>query len=368
MSGETVYRLWNAVEPAGDAVQSTSDASNACGVPGGEQTVHLTERVGIWLLTARAGVNANGESAQVAALKRELLHCNDISNAVGGLTSDISEARRLAARYMTALWTQENDISWWQTNSEYLAQPWFIQEYAQARGWLPAPQPGVMTPYYVLMPESGAASECVHMRIERHTGAPAQGEVYIEAAPEVLPGALMRTLHCAQVDPGRYVRRVREVHGCIIDRAVEVGMALLEAGYRLSVQERALRDGILEGSYEPMHRYWIYESSQPELLYIGYPWEAKLHNYVRRAGGYWNGRRMEILVCQVDALEELALRYGFRFTSEARRRLDTWREASMQATIYRNRKRKPSMEEIQDEFVKLLNRPIQVPEDLQDEK
>lgn len=53
MSGETVYRLWYAAEPAGDAVQSTSDASNACGVPGGEQTVHLTERVGIWLLTAR---------------------------------------------------------------------------------------------------------------------------------------------------------------------------------------------------------------------------------------------------------------------------------------------------------------------------
>ncbi len=78
---------------------------------------------------------------------------------------------------------------------------------------------------------------------------------------------------------------------------------------------------------------------------------------------------MEILVCQVDALEELALRYGFPLHVEgARRRLDTWREASMQATIYRNRKRKPSMEEIQDEFVKLLNRPIQVPEDLQDEK
>lgn len=330
--------------------------------------MHLAERVGMWLLTAHAKPGANDDADCLAAFKRALLDsCGGISSAAGSLTGDASEARRLTARYMTALWERENDISWWQANAEYLAQPWFISEYARAQGWLAAPDEGARPEFYVISPEREAALGRVHMSIRRSVDAPVQGEVCVQAAQDELPEALMRALHCAQTGPGVYVRRVREVHGCIVDRAVEAGMGLLEAGYELSVQERALRDRIVEGRFEPMHNYWVYESSRPEVLYIGYPWEARLHDYVRRAGGCWNGRRMEILVCHADALEELALRYDFHFTVEARRRLDAWHAAETRAIVYRNKRKKPGMDAIQDGFVSLLARPIQVPEDLIDE-
>lgn len=326
--------------------------------------MRLTQRVGAWLLAWGAARRAQGGADEVLAHRRALARRQgEIARAVGLVAGDAQRARRLARLYLAALWERECDAAWWRENAEYVAQPWFVQAYASAQGWLAAPEPPQVE-YYALRPEGEARGGAL-MRVEREAGAPAQGEISIEA--DNLPGELVRSLALRRGDCGAYARSVGEAQGDILERAVETGAALLEAGYTVTVCERALRDRIAQGSFEPMHEYWITEAERPDALYISYPWDARLHGYVRDAGGRWNGQRMEIAVSRADALEELALRYGFRFTKEARRRLDAWREAVRRATIYRKSRKKPDASALRDEFIDLLSRPIRVPEDLKDE-
>ena len=328
--------------------------------------MRLNERVGIWLLTARTGARA-ADDAQLRAHRRALLERGPaIAAAAGALIDDPAAARRLAARYVSALWERERELEWWQANGDYLAQPWFVLQYARAQGWLCAPEAAPAPELYALQPE-GAALGRVVLSVKRRLDAPEQGELELDATPPELPEELAHALHCTRLESGRYARAIREVHGAIVERAVELGVTLLEAGYELCVAERALRDRIAEGRFEPMHRYWIYEAAQPERLCLWYPWDARLHAYVRQAGARWTGRRMEIPITQASELHELALRYGFRFTVEAQRRLEAWHAASLYATIYRKRVRKPDAAAVQDEFVRLLERPIRVPEDLYDD-
>lgn len=329
--------------------------------------MRLREHVGLWFLMN--GWKKRGEDKEQAAVcRKRLTYAYDGIMAACKALEEMAmfPMPKLAALYLTDLWAKM-DTDWWKENNEYFEQPWFVYQYGQTQGWFNKPNAEVKPCVELIRPEANGNGEIMHLRIERNLHMPEQGILFLQPITGTLSDKLAWELRCIPTQDTQYMRKVGEVYGKVMDRAVETGMKLLEAGYTLSMEEHTLHDRILAGAYEPIYPYWVFEAPNLGILYLRYPRDATLNRYVSKAGGHWNGKFMEIPVCKADALEELTQQYGFRFTAEARRRLDIWNESMRRATIYRNRKGKNKQEEPQDAFEKILERTIQVPEDLRDE-
>ena len=164
----------------------------------------------------------------------------------------------------------------------------------------------------------------------------------------------------------RCARKIDETGGGVCDRAAEAAVTLLQQGYPVCVEEPLLRDRILAEEYEPEHLYWVSEGSQLDKLVLQYPRDRRLHKYVRKAGGKWNGKTVEISICNAHLLDDVIRLYGFRVTEGARVRMSAWRETLEQATIYRPRKKKdvPDETPMVDRFKEMMARKPQRIDDL----
>ena len=153
-----------------------------------------------------------------------------------------------------------------------------------------------------------------------------------------------------------------------MDRCAEIGAFLLDHGYRVQVEEAAIRQKILSRDYEREHTHWVLAAPQQDQLLLRYPYDGALNRYVRMAGGKWNGREMQLSIRQAEKIEELIQLYSFRCTQDARKRLDIWRQALENATIYRQRpwKERHATPPPEDMFLQLLKRDRPIPPDLQE--
>lgn len=325
------------------------------------------ERLGIWLLV---GTRTDKRLSESAEFMRRFAAAHDgVLEACALLEADsIMKAERLAAVYMRDVLANHDERDWWADNEEFLAQPWFIRKYGETKDWFRARNDAHCVSPYIIRPDEKEADTCVQLNIKRNASAPEQGLISVVTPKSEALTELLRGMRYVLLRNGDFVRKIWEINGSIEERAVETGVILLEAGYAVQVAEHRLHDRILSGEYEAECPRWVYESQDPCVLYLRYPRDRSLHRYVCMAGGKWNGKHMEISINYTDRLEELARNYGFRFTLEARRRMDAWHVAMDQASIYRRRKQKNQQSETpEDKFKALLTRTIEVPEDLRDE-
>lgn len=275
----------------------------------------------------------------------------------------------LAGKYMTRVLREERTAAWWRAHGEHAAQPWFIWAYSCSHGLCVPPEAqNPPLPLLVIRPETPVHAGCVRLRLQRRPLAPDQGLLRVDypgAADSF--GMLMRTQGLEWTEEG-FCRTIGEEAAPLFDRGVACALSLLEAGYSLCVEESALKEAICQRRFQPEQRYWVAATPQPDMLRLSYPREPRLHSYLRQAGARWNGRFMEIAVCHGDKLEELMRLYGFRATQEARRRLDAWREALAQATVYRPRRSKGQAagSRAEDRFKMILSRSADVLDDLRE--
>lgn len=276
----------------------------------------------------------------------------------------------LAARYMSSVMRAGYGAEWWCENEPFLAEAWFIYEYACENGLMERPETADRAPeMYVLNPESASHDGYVLIRLERTPGRPEQGEICVSCAQA--DRDYFRYVYRLGFQRGEVgcVRHIGETEAPIADRAAEAGAALLQEGYSVCVIEAGLKKMILDEDYVPEHRHWIVEGRRIDALELRYPWDRQLHAYVCRAGGKWNGKTVEMSICDSHKLDDLIRLYGFRITDGARARMDAWRDARKQATVYRSRKRSAQNNSTPvDQFELMMRRQVSVIDDLYDDE
>lgn len=278
------------------------------------------------------------------------------------------QMRRLPGRYMSHILHTPHDEEWWQQNAEYLTEPWFIWQYATEYALVVPKAPAANEPQYLLIsPEKAPAKEALFISAHRDAHRPDEGTLYVYGTSSEALDALMRSLRFKKI-AGGYVRKVDECASPLVDRAVQTAVKLLDHGFSTCVQERYLHQRITAGAYEPEHRHWICAAQTPEWLRLMYPYDVHLHQHLKKMGGSWNGKQMLLPISATEKLQDVIRLYDFRMTQEAQRRMDVWNRAMQQATVYRPRRRQnePPAPEPIDRFRAMLNRPVEIPEDLLD--
>lgn len=306
-------------------------------------------------------------SSELEKMRSDLaMRYRDVLAACRSLES-VADPVALARDYLNALFTRETQTDWWRENGVYLAQPWFIWDYGVAHNFIQPPSPAHETPFplRVLRPESGARGVAVQLQLTREIAAPDHGRIRLFSACEDERYASLIVSMGYRTKDGVCARTIDSLCAPIVDRAVDLAVALLENGYSVCVDEPLLEDRILRRDFAPEQKYWVVAAPPPDKLKLVYPRDPRLHQYVCMAGGRWNGAYVEFPICNADRLEELMRLYGFRADAEAQHRLDLWRQALDQATVYRRRggKTRESVS-AQDVFQALLKRNPPVLEDL----
>lgn len=275
---------------------------------------------------------------------------------------------RLAAIYMTRVLQEKTDPFWWRENAPFLAQSWFIWAYLSVRGLVRRPARRQEYPWHMLRPQGEAREQCVQVSLEREALFPQLGTVRAYCDGEAELRQWMFAKGFLRGKEG-YERWIDEMAAPILDRAAEACAALLAQGYPVLVEEETLKTMVIQESFQPEHRYWVLEAPQLDKLFLRFPRDQALNRYAHRMGARWNGKYMELSIRDWDKLEELLGPYDFRLTDGAARRMDAWRQAVDEATIYRPRRYKDRREDAppEDLFKALMEREIRVPEDLRDD-
>lgn len=282
-----------------------------------------------------------------------------------------ADPKQLARKYMSHVLQTQKEAVWWQENAAYLTQPWFIYEYACDHGLLQRVEhrAEAMPEHFVIEPEECRHAGCVRIHVERTVGSPSSGVITMTCEQADKSYHWLARTHRFQSKDGTYLRTTGEADGQVCDRAIETALALLRQGYRVCVEEALLRDKILHEDFEPAYPYWVLEGSAVDRLELRYPRDKRLHGYVYRAGGRWNGRTVEISICNAHLLDDLIRLYDFCITKGAKARMDAWQETLNQATTYRPRMRK-ELQDAQppvDRFREMMTHKTELIDDLIDE-
>ena len=270
--------------------------------------------------------------------------------------------------YMNHVCKADYGAQWWQEHADYVCQAWFIWRYLCEHKLIQAPVlPEMSYHYLTLKPEQQLHDEELLLQLIRYAARPVEGSIFIRCVPSEEMDSLMRSLRCKRIPDG-YVRKVDECAAPIEDRAVQMAISLLEAGYAITVQEKKLHEKILDGNYVPEHRHWIRATKNADWLQMVYPYDVPLHRYLMQMGGRWTGKQMLLHITAADRFHDVIRLYDFHLTEEADKMIGAWKEAAAQATIYRKRKSKnePEPPSTLDRFHAMLNQSADVPEDLID--
>ncbi len=303
-------------------------------------------------------------AAQRAHMRRFCLGYRAIHSACGLLVTD---GGALARAYMRHVLAQQG-MPWWQAHASDAAQPWFIWQYACENGLVSPCEPGEgRLNVKLILPAENAQAKIVLLQVERNAAQPEQGLVHLHCAADDLTQAQARALRCRYI-PGGYVRRVDECGAPILDRAVELGIALLGQGIGVCVQEEGLHDRLLQEDFVPEHLHWVRAAQAPEWLWLTYPYDAALHGYLLKMGGRWTGKQLLLPVTASDRLQDIVRLYDFRLTRGAQQRLALWEEARSSATVFSPRRARnaPPQPGTMDRFRQMLEAQADIPADLRD--
>lgn len=213
----------------------------------------------VWWLDQVCGL-ASGKSRVRSSSERTFIRnfsllYREVLQSCSMLVEDGTE-KTLAQRYMKHVLDHQKP-QWWSEYEEYAQQPWFIWQYACEHG-LVSPPVTADVPLSVMpiMPEGDEPATILLLQIERNAMQPNQGLIHLRGAQDALTEEQAKQLRCRYI-PGGYVRKIDECTAPIMDRAVQMSLALLKKGIGVCVQEKVLYERILRVEYQPAHRFTV---------------------------------------------------------------------------------------------------------------
>ena len=181
-------------------------------------------------------------------------------------------------------------------------------------------------------PHSDAAAE---IAVAANAGDPETGEIRLRYDRDDAFRKIVRD-HGYEWDKKAYcwARSISKHSGPIVDRAAEIGIALLAAGFRVVVFDDAVYNKVEAGEYAPECRRWV--GYDGEKLYLTYPYDERLSALTGRIkGARWNGekRRREVPVSSYSEVEELADLYEFAFVDSARSAIEAYKARLVSSSV-----------------------------------
>jgi hypothetical protein len=133
-------------------------------------------------------------------------------------------------------------------------------------------------------------------------------------------------------------RKCTSLTGSPLDRATEISILLLKAGFIISIVDDTLKDKILRKEFEPEHKRWI--AKRITCNYIGWfaiEWEygnERIYKASRAiAGSKWSNPAVVIPPYQYEAILDLVDKYGFKLTKGAREIINDAKKAKEESLI-----------------------------------
>lgn len=117
-------------------------------------------------------------------------------------------------------------------------------------------------------------------------------------------------------------RKCTKFTGSPLDRATEISIKLLKAGYIICIVEDSLKEMILNKEYEPEQKRWIAKRSEgkyTDWFSVSYEYgNEKLYKAAKNiAGSRWSNPNVVIPSYQYDAVLDLVDQHGFKLSSGA---------------------------------------------------
>lgn len=117
-------------------------------------------------------------------------------------------------------------------------------------------------------------------------------------------------------------RKCTKFTGSPLDRATEISIKLLKAGYIICIFEGSLKEMILNKEYEPEQKRWIAKRSEgkyTDWFSVSYEYgNEKLYKAAKNiAGSRWSNPNVVIPSYQYDAVLDLVDQHGFKLSSGA---------------------------------------------------
>jgi len=133
-------------------------------------------------------------------------------------------------------------------------------------------------------------------------------------------------------------RKCTKFTGSPLDRATEISILLLKAGFMISISDNTLKEKILKKEYEPEHKRWIAKRAGGKYNdWFVLSWEYgndKIYKASRAvAGSRWNKPYVVIPPYQFEAILDLVDHYNFRLSDGAKELIEQARKTKEEALI-----------------------------------
>ena len=165
----------------------------------------------------------------------------------------------------------------------------------------------------------------------------------------------------------RWQRDIKETTGTKEDRAAELGNKLLNEGFVISIQDEEIRNRSVKGEYESECTRWIFNSETKDKVAIKWEgWNDKVYNTAMKLpSAKYNSGKVEVNVSHYEEIVEFAELMGFKFTKDAIKEIDNYKENINKVT-----KVEPILKEkceVKDGLEEILSSSSEVIEDLKEE-
>lgn len=225
------------------------------------------------------------------------------------------------AEAMDAHLTSTSSARWWIDNREKSARNFLLDA-------LEAAEKEQTTPPVPAEVERAVMEEMTLRPSEPVTDLVTEIRLQVDSITAKLPEKneefrlLLRGLRFEWVS-GRWTRKIVETKGSMHDRAAELGIKLLAAGFPIRVSDEQLQQQIQAGTYEPECRRWVLIYEKGFRIW----WDRDEGDFYQAAkrlpGSVWV-REKQSMYIPSEAFRDLqgfADRYSFQFTQAAQARL-----------------------------------------------
>lgn len=165
-----------------------------------------------------------------------------------------------------------------------------------------------------------------------------------------------------------WAKKVYWYNGSINDRIAEIGSVLLQEGYTVKFPTVATKEAAVNGTYEPEQKRWIYISNGKFALM--YEPNDTLYRELKRTNGSKYDTEIKKMTFPLDCWKtilDVAELHNFRIRDDAQQEIDRQRQADESISIVQVIDKIASTEEDKERLQTIINKDIDVLEELRDE-
>lgn len=166
---------------------------------------------------------------------------------------------------------------------------------------------------------------------------------------------------------GVWTRKCNKFTGSTIDRAAEITNTLLSAGFKVKVNDDAIKEAAIAADFEPECRKWVLlrtSGNYAGYLAISFDSDNELYNQAHTLPkSRWNNGKMVVPVDCYKEVLDFADMLGFKVSDGAMQAIENYK-ASLTPPVSVNKPEKP---EEQDKLSEILQSSADVLPDLKDE-